>query len=113
MRCGGIVVLCVPPLIPFLLLYYLHGQEVVANAPAAAMANLYLGLYIACILAIGMSIVSSILGIRALFSASWNRQPADLPLAGTLVSATALVVSILMAIGSMMMIIRAFPARRL
>jgi hypothetical protein len=108
---GGIVVMCMPPLVPFLLLYYLNGREVSATAPASAMAVMYLGVYVACILAIGSALISLLMGIRALFSASWNRQPVGLPLAGTLTSAAAVVVTIFMTIGALM-IIHAYPAAR-
>ena len=109
--CGGIVLLCVPPIVAFDLLFWLHGREAVDKASAAAMSLVYLGMYIGAFVLIGLSLVSLILGIQALLSASRHRQPAGLALAGTAISAAALVTTIVFSIGTILIIL-SFPAQK-
>jgi hypothetical protein len=109
--CGGIMLMCMPPLVVFDLLFWLHGREVVGTAAAAAMAIVYLGMYVSAIVVIGLSLVGLVIGIRALLSASRHRQPAGLALAGTVISAAALVTTILMSVGTILIIL-SFPAQK-
>ena len=109
--CGGIMLLCLPPFVVFDLLFWLHGREAVDKASAAAMSLVYLGMYIGAIVLIGLSLGSLTIGIRALVSASRHRQPAGLALAGTAISAAALVTTIVFSIGTILIIL-SFPAQK-
>jgi len=75
------------------------------------MAIAYRGMYVGAIVVIGLSLVCLIIGIRALLSASRHRQPAGLALAGTANSAAALVTTILMAVGTILIIL-SFPPQK-
>jgi hypothetical protein len=109
--CGGIMLMCMPPLVVFDLLFWLHGQQAVGTAAAAAMAIVYLSMYVGAIVVIGLSLVSLIIGIRALLSASRHRQPAGLALAGTAISAAALVTTMLMSVSTILIILN-FPPQK-
>jgi hypothetical protein len=102
---GGIVLLCIPVFSVFDLLYWVLGRQVVSTAKDWAMGLVYIGAVGASILAISLAAASLAIGIRALVSASRRQQPAGLALAGTLMSAAALLVTTCMAVGSLMIIL--------
>jgi hypothetical protein len=103
--CAGFVLVCLPAFAVFDLLYWLNGRQVVATASGWAMGIVYVGATIGAVVAVGLCVVSLAFGIRALLSASRHRQPRALAVAGTVVSAAALVVTTFLAVGSLMIIL--------
>jgi hypothetical protein len=102
---GGFILIITSVVLVFALQFWVTGGSGVERAADWAAKLTIVGAVIAALILIGLSAASLAIGIRALQSAAQRRQPAGLALAGTLVSAVALVLFTLMAIGTIMVIL--------
>ncbi len=102
---GGAMLLLTSVVMVFALIFWINGREIVGTAADWANKLTLVGAVIAALVLIALTGASLAVGIRALQSASQRRQPAGLALAGTMVSAVALLLFTLMAIGTLMVIL--------
>ena len=99
---GGGVLLATPTVMVFAVIFWINGREIVGTAADWANKLVVVGAVVAALVLIALAGFSLAIGIRALQSAAQRRQPAGLPLAGTMVSAVALLLFTLMAFGTRM-----------
>ena len=102
---GGFLLLFAPIIVIFNLFFWNTGEHVVATAAGWAMKLVVVGAVIAALLVLALCAASLAIGVRALQSAVRRRQPAGLAVAGTMLSAAALILWTLTAIGGLMVIL--------
>ncbi len=102
---GGFLLLVTAVIVVFNLEFWNTGDHVVSIAASWAMKLVVVGAVIAALVLIAVGAASLAIGIRALQSAARRRQPAGLAVAGTMVSAAALLLWTLTAIGGLMVIL--------
>jgi hypothetical protein len=102
---GGFLLLCTAIIVVFNLLFWNTGEHAVMTAARWATQLVVVGAVITALVLMGLGAASVAMGVRALQSAARRRQPAGLAAAGTMVSAAALVLWTLTAIGGIMVIL--------